>query len=210
VKPGGSSELKGAVDLELGALDLKAVSTFVLRFVLVLGLFFLPLPVIGQTYAGAFSNVATLVAPRTLRDGAVSLRFAGSAPSKPWEVVMAAEDRVARRKISVPIETRSLSYVPLSVFVALALATPVADPRRERRILGFGLLTMLVLVGVLIAAPLLLLLGGASQVRGFELSVGTKVFLELVHRALVSPPGMAFAVPGLVWWALVSWTRRSS
>ena len=183
---------------------------FALRFLLLLAVFFAPLAVIGQTYAGAFRNVAALLAPSTFREGEVSIGFTGPSESKPWEVVMLAEDRVTARKISVPIETRSLSYVPLAVFMALALSTPVRDSRREGQILGFGLLCMLTLMGVLIAAPLLLLLGGASPVRAFELGVGSRLFLELVHRALVSPPGMAFAVPALVWWGLVSGTRRAT
>jgi len=56
----------------------------------------------------------------------------------------------------------------------------------------------------LVATPLLSFLGGTGPVHALSLSRPTHVVLQVLYRALVAPPGMAFAIPLLVWWGLLA------
>jgi hypothetical protein len=55
----------------------------------------------------------------------------------------------------------------------------------------------------LIVTPLVSFLGGTGPVAAFTLGRPAHVALQLVYRALVVPPGMAYAVPLLLWWGLL-------
>jgi len=49
--------------------------------------------------------------------------------------------------------------------------------------------------------------GGDGPVQVFELDSGFRAAIEVAYRALVAPPGMTYAIPALLWWALLALTR---
>ncbi|HEY6561801.1 MAG TPA: hypothetical protein VI072_31240 [Polyangiaceae bacterium] len=62
---------------------------------------------------------------------------------------------------------------------------------------------------ILIALPLLSFLGGMGPIRVYDLSPASHAVINVFYRALVAPPGMAYAVPSLLWWMLLYLTRPS-
>ena len=104
----------------------------------------------------------------------------------------------------VPIDLRTLLFLPTAAFVGLALAAPLGSARRNARVLGIGLLVLLPALWLLTALPLLSFLGGTGPVRAFDLPPLVHVVLQTIYRALVAPPGMAYALPLLLWWVLVA------
>jgi hypothetical protein len=104
----------------------------------------------------------------------------------------------------VPIDLRSLLFLPLAAFIGLALAAPLGSARRNARVLGQGLLILVPALLVLTALPLLSFLGGTGPVLVFRLAPALHLVLQTVYRALVAPPGMMYALPLLLWWALVA------
>src|SRR5262245_1370007 len=106
----------------LFAIDLGVARAFLLRFFLLLALLLAPWPAVDGVFTGAFSNVAALVTPDTLSD---HVELAWQRSPSGWQSVLLARDSASNARIQVPVDCRALAYVPLSVFLALALATPI-------------------------------------------------------------------------------------
>jgi len=117
---------------------------------------------------------------------------------------MRVEPRMPLPRLSVPIDLRTLVYLPSAAFVALGIAAPLSSVRAHLRLLALGLLILEPLLLLLVALPLLSFLGGTGPVQAFELSRATHVVLQVLYRALVAPLGMAYAVPLFIWWLLLS------
>lgn len=122
---------------------------------------------------------------------------------KPWQAVLRVEPLTPERGIAIPIDLRSLVYLPLAAFVALAVAVPLRSVRAHLLLVFSGLVILEPLLLSLIAVPLISFLGGLGPVHAFAVSRAMQVLLQLVYRALVAPPGMAYALPLLLWWMLV-------
>ena len=159
----------------------------------------------GPWFTRAHVALGNLLLPASLESG-IQLRFAAST-SEPWQAVLHAESLGVRAVIEVPIDLRTLIYLPLAAFVALAIATPLESVSAHLRLLARGLLLLEPLLLVLVAVPLLSFLGGTGPVQAFSLGRPALVLLQLVYRALVAPPGMTYALPLLSWWVLL---RRQS
>ena len=162
--------------------------------------------VLGPLYVRAHLALGSLLVPSApLASGVTLALLGGSAQpvAEPWQVTLLATPALGSPAL-VPIDLRVLSFLPTAAFVALAVATPFSSWTRNARLLLVGLpLLQLLLVG-LVATPLLSFLGGTGPVRAFVLSRGTHTLLQIVYRALVAPPGMAFALPFLLWLLLMS------
>lgn len=137
----------------------------------------------------------------------VGLRFLAGQEllnQQPWVLTLLIRPDLPASPISVPIDLRTLAYLPSACFTALALATPLGSWRRTLELLGMGLLILEPLLMILLALPLLSFLGGTGPVRVFQLGRGAHTILQILYRALVASPGMAYVIPLLLWLALLS------
>jgi hypothetical protein len=111
--------------------------------------------------------------------------------------------------VLVPIDVRSLLYLPTAAFLALAIAVRLRSSKEHLQLIAIGLLILEPLLVLLVALPLLSFLGGTGPIRAFSLGRGTHVVLQLLYRALVVPPGMAYAVPLILWALLLTAMNRN-
>ena len=166
----------------------------------------LPARGLGPLYVRAHvALVEPLLAQQDLASGVKLLLVATHEQllDAPWQALLVASAPSGVPAV-VPIDFRLLLFLPTAAFVALGVATPFGSWRKNARLLGLGLpLLELVLVG-LVATPLVSFLGGTGPLRAFELGRAAHACLQIVYRALVAPPGMAFALPLLLWWLLVT------
>ena len=114
-----------------------------------------------------------------------------------------------RPAVLVPIDVRSLLYLPTAAFLALAIAVHLRSSREHVELIVIGLLVLEPLLVLLVSLPLLSFLGGTGPIQAFALSRSTHVLLQILYRALVVPPGMAYAVPLFLWWLLVMALNRN-
>src|SRR6478735_11531214 len=77
------------------------------------------------------------------------------------------------------------------------------------QLIVIGMLLLEPLLMLLVSLPLLSFLGGTGPIQAFSLSRPTHVLLQISYRALVVPPGMAYAVPLFLWWLLVVTLNRN-
>jgi hypothetical protein len=182
---------------------------FVFAFVCIFGGLSLPLPGLGPLFVRAHAALGNALLPRTLASG-VELSFRANDEllrAQPWTLTLFVQPPSPASVINVPIDLRTLLYLPLACFVALALATPSGWPRRSLAVMGVGLALLEPLLVGLLALPLLSFLGGTGPVRAFTLGLGTHTVLQILYRALVASPGMAYVIPLLLWGALCAQLR---
>jgi hypothetical protein len=161
----------------------------------------------GPSYSKAHAALGNLLLKSIRLTSGVRMRF--EAPDAelaihPWSITLQVQASASGAGLSVPIDLRSLIFLPTAAFIALAIAAPLGSVRSHLRLIGIGLLILEPLLLLLVALPLLSFLGGTGPVRAFVLSRPMLVILQVLYRALVAPPGMTYAVPLLLWWALVS------
>lgn len=155
----------------------------------------------GPWFTRAHVALGNALLPATLESG-IRLHFSASS-REPWQAVLRAESLLNRSAIDVPIDLRTLVYLPLAAFVALAIASPLPSWKAYLRLIASGVLLLEPLLLLLVAVPLLSFFGGTGPVHAFSLSRPTLVVLQVVYRALVAPPGMTYALPLLSWWVLL-------
>jgi hypothetical protein len=180
---------------------------FFFAFVCVFGGLALPSPGIGPLYTRAHAALANrLVDGKTFERG-VTLHFEAKEEDldpHPWQLTLTVREPTRAQPVLVPIDLRTLLFLPLAAFIGLALAAPLGSARRNARVLGQGLLILVPALLLLTALPLLSFLGGTGPVRAFQLAPALHLAVQTVYRALVAPPGMMYALPLLLWWALVA------
>jgi hypothetical protein len=166
----------------------------------------------GPPYSKAHAALGNLIADRPLGSG-VQLHFAApddELRQHPWRVTLHVVPPASAQHIAIPIDIRSLLFLPTAAFIALAIAAPLPSLRAHLKLIGLGLLILEPLLVLLIALPLLSFLGGNGPVQVFTLSRPTHVVLQILYRALVAPPGMAYALPLFLWWVLVVELKRGN
>jgi hypothetical protein len=127
------------------------------------------------------------------------LELSPAAPSGPeWSLLFDARDTTTQQAIRAVLDVRRSAFVPLAVFLALALGVPSKRPRRRLIVLAAGA-TFLHCLAVL---PFLAMFGN-SEPRLFDLAGPLHALTVVGYRALLAPPGMAYAVPALLWFALL-------
>lgn len=177
--------------------------------VLLLVAFLIPWPGLGPIYARVVASLGNALLERgnprvTLvfkLPAATTAAPAGSAPvgpPNPWRLDVAAEDAVTGRFVGTALDLRRGGYIASAVFAALALAT--ATRWRKRLALLFCGLAPLQMLALL---PVLSFFSGKLPVKVFSFSRASVAILDVCYHALVAPPGMAYAVPALLWLALV-------
>jgi len=184
----------------------RALIGFLFAFACVFGGLVLPSPGIGPAYVRAHAALGNaLVAGASFESGDV-LHFEASdaeLAQHPWQLTLQVSAR-ERPPVLVPIDLRTLLFLPISAFIALALAAPLGSARRNARVLAQGLLMLVPALYLLTVLPLASFLGGIGPVRVFRLAPALHVLFQTIYRALVAPPGMMYALPLLLWWVLVA------
>jgi hypothetical protein len=184
------------------------VAQFLFAFCCVFCGLALPSPGLGPAYTRAHAALGNALFENATFERGVTLHF--DAPDAelaehPWQLTLQVRDPArAQRPVLVPIDLRTLSFLPIAAFIGLALAAPLGAARRNARVLGQGLAILIPALLLLTALPLLSFLGGTGPVRAFQLAPFWHVLFQTVYRALVAPPGMMYALPLLLWWALVA------
>ena len=175
----------------------------------------LPAPKLGRAVAGATSALASACCSADPAKDGLDLRFAAAWPHVPlaelgvnraWTMAVLAQRPSTGGRALISVNWRKLAWVPLSVFVALALASPIWRTRRGPIVLATGLVTMLVPIGLL---TLLNVVGPMYEHYVIELSP-LQTYLVRFGYALLAPPGVVYAFPLLLWAMLMVATRPAA
>jgi len=171
----------------------RALTSAPARFVALLLLLLWPWPIVGRAW-GHF--VTGLV--RLLLDPSPAVAFRFPPGDDPWRLRIVADELASGRFVETALDLRRAGYIQVAVFVALVLVTPL---RRRRRVtlLALGLPPLLALP----LTRLVALFSGALPIRAFEFGVVGRVLTGIIYHVTVTPPGMAFAFPGLLWLLLM-------
>jgi hypothetical protein len=171
-----------------------------------LALLMIPWTVAGRLYGGAVTIVARAALPDP--DTGARLQFgprAGDATvADPWQLPVSAEDPASGQLVATVLDLRRSGYLAWAVYAALMLVTPLRWPKRIALLVGGSLLLQL-----LPLLPLLTFFSGRLPVTVFELGTGARWVAAIAYRSLVAPPGMAFAVPTLLWLLLIGVVDRA-
>jgi hypothetical protein len=185
----------------------RVLAQFLFAFVCVFAGLALPSPGIGPAYTRAHAALGNALVEGATFERGVALRFDAADADlalHPWQLTLRVMDPLRAEPVLAPIELRTLLFLPAAAFIALALSAPLGSARRNARVLAQGLLILLPALLLLTALPLLSFLGGTGPVRAFRLPALLHVVFQTVYRALVAPPGMMYALPLLLWWALIA------
>jgi hypothetical protein len=180
-----------------------AVWSFSWRFVLLLCVYLFPWRPVGAAYGGAAAALGNLAVGNALHS-TVLMRFRSTAPEATdardaFGVELRAEDTETGSVVRVPIDLRTLAYLPTAVFVSLCIAAPIWNEIRGAIVLLSGLCALQAFLVGSIAVPLLLFLANPTPMHLVELGPVSYRILDVLYRSLVAPPGMAFVVPGGIW-----------
>lgn len=159
---------------------------------------FLPWPGLGRGYARVVAMLAEAVLVPA--SPTVTLRFGvpAAGEGRVWRLDVHAEDAATGQFVETALDLRRAGYLASAVFTALVLATRM---RRWRRLATLG--AGLVALQVLPLLPVLAFFSGKLPVQVFVLGDLARTAVDVAYRALVAPPGMAYAVPAMLWLALV-------
>jgi hypothetical protein len=123
-----------------------------------------------------------------------------------FALLFSARKLASSVNVNVPIDLRNLAYLPTACCIALALATPL---KRGFWLLPAALLILHVFLVASLATPLVLFFAEQAPLHLIDLTPLTHAILDVLYRALVAPPGMAYAIPGILWVALL-WVSEAT
>ena len=207
----------GSAPVIAGLPNLRVIGSFVFTFACIFIGLTLPWAGFGATYSRAFSAVTNGLFDVLPSHPRLEFHLEGSEARPPplalgidsWRTTLTITNRKTRQTCNVPIDLRGANCVPAAAFVALTVALPVAGRRRKLVMLFAGLAFLVPLSLMLVSLPLIpRLRGGAFEL--FPLPELLNSVVVLFYRAFVAHPGMAFAIPALLWWILLSLTAPGS
>ena len=174
----------------------RSLAGFAVRCACLLALLLAPWPGLGEAYGHAATAVGNALLARVDRSH-VAMTFV-----TPLATAFTTELRaspLAGSQIVVPIELRTLAFIPTAAFIALSLAEGLPHRRRigVRFVLGFAALQLFLLISLIV--PLLLFFAEPQPLHLLDLSRPVYWVLTLFYRSLVAPPGMIYAIPFLSW-----------
>ena len=180
----------------------RVLWSFPARAACFLFLLLLPLPGVEPAFCRAVAawQTAVLSDPPSL----VSLEFRlprSEAEGGPWHIVVIARERDTKRYVGTALDARRAGYLQCAGFVALLLATPTSRKKKLLLLLlgGFCLAVLPLL------APLAFFSTPSLGLQAFRFNPLLRSAIEIAYRVLVAAPGMAYAVPALLWLGLVRW-----
>jgi hypothetical protein len=168
------------------------------RFLAVLIVLAAPWPGLGRAYVAIYGSVAAVIATPIVASSGVELALAPSAEDDPkheWFAMVSVLDaQTHSRQHKMATDLRRAGYLQMALYLAAAAAYPLRNRVRFVVVVTAGL--------VLFAAfgwlPIMMYL---AKKQIITLGAWSLSLLSVVYRSLVTPPGMAFAVPGLLWLA---------
>jgi len=178
----------------------RSLALAVARFVVAFAILVAPWPGLGRAFTEAAGAVATAVADPFFGASNVTFVLRAPVPSEglgDWRGVVDVKQDFPEGPVrhAGAIDMRRAGYLQLVTFLSLAAGWP---PRRPSRALLAVVMAALVVASTLGVAALDFLCGvGAVQAWAWFATA-----VALARRALVGAPGMAYAIPGLVWLAL--------
>lgn len=184
----------------------RAMLWAVCRFVVVLVVLIVPWPGMGRPVVRAFGYATQTMLSPLLAGVAESVVFQASDETDlahEWDLLVLVKDpKTSATLRHASVHVRRSGYLQVACFLALVAGWPGRNPRRLAFVLGLGLLGL----ACLTTLPVLMFLSrrGVVPLAGWLLSA-----LAVVYRALVTAPGMAFAVPAILWCLLarpIDWT----
>ena len=178
---------------------------FLLKFVVLFTVLLTPIPWLADGYCTVYCTAGNgILSLMTHTDDRFqlsleppeSIRAQGSW-SPTLRVVDWSSGAVATPKLSV----RTFSYLPIALYLALAVASRHGDWRRWVKVLGAGMLLMTVITLALSALPVLDKFAALGA-----LGPMTTPVVETLYQALATPI-ILYAIPLVLWWVLVNTTR---
>lgn len=190
--------------------DRRLIGEFAFGFLCVFLGLAVPSPGLGPLYSSAHTAIANGLVSHEV--AGAHLYFEATADElqqKPFQTTLHIDPPGHAQRVAVPIDLRTLGYLPTAAFIALAVAAPLGNRRKNLKLLGGGLLILEPLILLLISLPLVSFLAGGGPLRLIHLGPVVHTSIEVLYRALVVPPGMAYAVPLLLFVALWAVQRRN-
>ena len=173
---------------------LRRLTSAPARFAGALLLLLWPWPIVGRAYARVVAGTA-----RLLLDTGPAVAFRFPPGDDPWRLRIIADEIQTGRFVETALDLRRAGFIVIAVFVALLLATPLRWRRRAGLLaLGLAPLSLLPLL------PIVALFSGALPIRAFHPGPVGRAATGIAYHVLVTAPGMAFALP-LLLWLLLMW-----
>ena len=184
----------------------RATLWAVCRFLALLVVLIVPWPGMGRPVARAFGYATqTMLAPvlATVDTPVVFQASDETDAQHEWDLLVLVKDpKTSATLRHASVHVRRSGYLQVACFLAFVAGWPGRSPRRLAFVLGLGLACL----ACLTTLPVLMFLSrrGVVPLAGWLLST-----LAVAYRALVTAPGMAFAVPAILWCLLarpIDWT----
>jgi len=175
---------------------------FALR--LAFGLVLVLWPWAGGHRVAALASEVVNAGASLVFSGPESLQMHPEGPPDSWNALLTIRNGLGTERVLW--ELRRIPYIPTAVFAALTLAFPLGSRKRRFVVLAMGVM-------ILQALPLLrliLLLSSNAPIRLVGLPSWLHSALVVACGALVFPPGMAYAVPLLLWLLSLSLLDRAA
>jgi hypothetical protein len=177
---------------------------FLLRLLVLIVVGWVPWPGLGNWVARVFSAFANVIAgPLARYPEAIEFRPEG--PGDSFNAILSVTNRTGIYQ-EMLWDLRRAPYLPVAVFLALSLALPMRRLRPRLLVIALGVLGLPLISGL----RLLLAINSDSPIRLLELPASAEFLLTMACRALVLPPGMAYALPAMTWLTLSWWLDRSA
>jgi hypothetical protein len=186
----------------------RSPKAILVRFVLALALLIAPWPGLGRAFTGTVGAIATALAdPLT---ASTNVTFLLRSPKddealNDWHGVISVRQDFPDGPVdhAGAIDLRRAGYLQLATFGALAVAWP---PKGR----WLALLAACVSLGLVATVIVLPILDFLSPLGAVHLGACSAALVSLGSRTLVGAPSMAYAVPGLAWFAVMGprWPLR--
>lgn len=183
-------------------LSLSTRAHFVLRFLSLLVLGWVTWPGLGNAVGRVCSALVNTIAGPLARYPE-TLEFRPEGPDASFNAILSVTNASGVYQ-ELLWDLRRAPYLPVVVFLALCAALPLNRVRARLWVVALGLTVLPMLSGL----RLLLAISTDSPIRLLELPAVAEFILTMACRTLVLPPGMAYAVPALLWLALSWWLDR--
>jgi hypothetical protein len=125
-------------------------------------------------------------------------------PKDSWNALLTIRNAIGTQRVLW--ELRRVPYLPTAVFAVLTLAFPLGSWQRRLAVLAIGV----VMLQALPFLRLVLLISSDAPIRLVELPSWLHSAMVIACGALVFPPGMAYAVPVLLWLLLLALLDRGA
>jgi len=181
----------------------KQVLFFLVQFAALLSMLALPWHGIDVAFArgggAAASAIISLCAPDVTL---VPAGREGPPGTNGWYTLLELRDGTTGQPTKVPFNLR-YAYLPIAVFLSLAVAAPLQGWKRNLAVVGGGFAIMLLVALCLAVIPMFYVLARTATIHVGSIMRGA---IETYFDALVTPT-MMYAIPFLVWWMLMAVTR---